>query len=56
MPHIEVQHQQKQQAPPLPTNKVPCLVRRSSDGEYGNAGVISETDNYGHAHNGTTQP
>lgn len=44
----EVQHQQKQQAPPLPTNKYRVWYA-DPPWEYGNAGVIGETDNYGHA-------
>lgn len=44
----EVQHQQKKQAPPLPTNKYRVWYA-DPPWEYGNAGVIGETDNYGHA-------
>lgn len=44
----EVQHQQKQQAPPLPTNKYRVWYA-DPPWEYGNAGVIGDTDNYGHA-------
>lgn len=44
----EVQHQQKQQSPPLPTNKYRVWYA-DPPWEYGNAGVIGDTDNYGHA-------
>lgn len=44
----EVQHQQKKQAPPLPTNKYRVWYA-DPPWQYGNAGVIGETDNYGHA-------
>jgi len=44
----EVQHRQKQQAPSLPTNKYRVWYA-DPPWEYGNAGVIGDSDNYGHA-------
>lgn len=44
----EVKHQQKRQAPPLPTNKY-RVVYADPPWQYGNSGAIGETDNYGRA-------
>jgi N6-adenosine-specific RNA methylase IME4 len=44
----EVQHQQKRQAPPLPTSKY-RVVYADPPWSYGNSGIIGDTDNYGRA-------
>jgi N6-adenosine-specific RNA methylase IME4 len=44
----EVQHQQKQQAPPLPTNKYRVWYA-DPPWHYGNSGAIGDSDNYGRA-------
>lgn len=44
----QIRHQQKQEAPPIPTNKYRVWYA-DPPWEYGNSGVIGDTDNYGHA-------
>lgn len=44
----QVKHEQKQQAPPLPTDKYRVWYA-DPPWHYGNSGVIGDTDNYGHA-------
>ena len=44
----QLAQRQKQEAPPLPTNKYRVWYA-DPPWAYGNAGVIGETDNYGHA-------
>jgi hypothetical protein len=43
-----VQHQQKQVAPPLPTNKY-RIWYADPPWSYGNSGAIGDNDNYGRA-------
>lgn len=44
----QIRHQQKQEAPPIPTNKYRVWYA-DPPWEYGNSGVIGDGDNYGHA-------
>lgn len=45
----EVTARQRQEAPPLPTNKY-RIIYADPPWSYGNSGIIGDTDHYGHVH------